>query len=65
MVTSFVIRPPETVLLSSYKCASVASTKGSTLHPTALHQLVLSVKSSRERLRGSCVHVASPAGEEK
>lgn len=40
---------------------SVASTKGSTLQPAALHQLVLSVQSPGERLRCSCVQVASTA----
>lgn len=40
---------------------SVAPPESSTLHAAALHHLVLSVQTSRERLRASCVHVASTA----
>lgn len=62
MVTSFMMRPP------SDRQTSVASTKSSTLQPAAaaaLHQLVLSVESSREGLRCSCVHIASTTGDKK
>lgn len=43
--------------------SSVAPTEGSALQPAALHQLVLSVQSSRQRLGRPCVHVASTAAE--
>lgn len=43
--------------------SSVTSSERSALHPAALHQLVLSVQSSGERLRRPRVHVAAATAE--
>lgn len=67
MAKSFLTWPPVTVPLlgPDRQTSSVAPTKRSTLKCAALHQLVLSVERSREGLRRSCVHVATPASEKR